>query len=227
MSIDISSGDRYIEGMSKDAKDIFKDCEVYQSLQPKQKLFLLEYLKDFNATRAYIAAGYTGKGSSVSAHETLRKPKIKTALAEIQAVMGNKEDNSVASLVELQQFWTSILRGDIGRVCSWNDGGLSFNSTSEGMPLENRRLIRKISVKEKTSPKGDFTEVQTSVELHDPLKASELLGRSLGGFIDKTEVTGKDGEPIQFSDTERAAKLQLLLLKAARRATESKSAKPS
>jgi hypothetical protein len=56
------------------------------------------------------------------------------------------------------------------------------------MSKDTRRLIKKISVKEKTSPKGDFTEVQTSVELHDPIKCSELLARDFGMLKDKADI---------------------------------------
>ena len=79
------------------------------------------------------------------------------------------------------------------------------------MPRATRRLIKKISVKEKTSPKGDFNEVTTGVELHDPLRASELLAKDLGMLKERHEMTGADGGPIQFSDTELASRLQYLL----------------
>jgi phage terminase small subunit len=49
-------------------------------LTGKQKLFVSEYLKDFNATRSAIAAGYSAKTAAVIGHELLRKPKIQEAI---------------------------------------------------------------------------------------------------------------------------------------------------
>lgn len=34
--------------------------------------------------------------------------------------------------------------------------------------------------------------------MNDRLKASELYGKSIGAFVEKREVSGKDGEPITF-----------------------------
>ena len=134
-----------------------------------------------------------GKAAAQSASRLLTSVNIQAAIGECLRVI-NQGD--IADAQEIREFWTRTIRGDIGKVCQWNDGGLSFNSTSDGMPVDTRRLIKKISVKEKTSPSGDYTEVQTSVELHDPLKASELLARSLGILKDKFEMTGKDGKDL-------------------------------
>ena len=46
------------------------------SLTRKQQLFVDEYLKDFNATRAAIAAGYSEKTAANIGWENLRKPQI-------------------------------------------------------------------------------------------------------------------------------------------------------
>ena len=34
--------------------------------------------------------------------------------------------------------------------------------------------------------------------MNDRLKASELYGKSIAAFVEKREVSGKDGEPITF-----------------------------
>ena len=39
-------------------------------LTDKQKIFCKEYIKDFNATRAAIAAGYSKKGARQTASDT-------------------------------------------------------------------------------------------------------------------------------------------------------------
>lgn len=47
------------------------------SLTVKQQRFIDEYLKDYNATRAAIAAGYSEKVSYSIGWENLRKPEIR------------------------------------------------------------------------------------------------------------------------------------------------------
>jgi phage terminase small subunit len=49
-------------------------------LKPKQELFAIEYLKDFNATQAAIRAGYSTKTAHVIGPENLKKPVIKKAI---------------------------------------------------------------------------------------------------------------------------------------------------
>jgi len=54
-------------------------------LKPRQKLFCIEYLKDFNATQAAVRAGYSRDTAAVIAHENLIKPNIQN---EISAQIG-------------------------------------------------------------------------------------------------------------------------------------------
>jgi phage terminase small subunit len=51
-------------------------------LKPKQELFVVEYLKDFNATKAAIRAGYSTKSAHAIGQENLKKPVIKKAIDE-------------------------------------------------------------------------------------------------------------------------------------------------
>ena len=169
----------------------FSDCPSFMSLSPQHQLFVAEFVRiNIDGEKAPVEkaaskAKIGGKAPSQVGSRLLKTAKIAAAIKEIKAKLVTP---TIADAQELREFWSSVLRGDIGEVCSWNDGGLSFNSTSIAMPKDTRRLIKKISVKEKTSPKGDYTEVQTSVELHDPLRASELLARDLGMLKDKTDL---------------------------------------
>lgn len=47
-----------------------------RKLNDKQKRFAAEYLKDLNATQAYIRAGYSAKGADVSGHRLLGDARI-------------------------------------------------------------------------------------------------------------------------------------------------------
>ena len=47
----------------------------------KQQLFILEYLKDFNATRSALEAGYSKKTAYSIGNELLKNPEIQEAIA--------------------------------------------------------------------------------------------------------------------------------------------------
>jgi len=55
---------------------------AYDKLNPMQKQFVNEYMTDFNATQAYIRAGYSKKGAESSACRMLRVAKVKAAVTE-------------------------------------------------------------------------------------------------------------------------------------------------
>ena len=50
-------------------------------LSVQHRIFVNEYIANGgNATKAYEAAGYAGKGGEISGHQLLRKPKIQAAV---------------------------------------------------------------------------------------------------------------------------------------------------
>ena len=50
-------------------------------LSPRHERFVAEFLKDGNATQAYIRAGYSPRGAQPSASRLLRDPRIEAAIA--------------------------------------------------------------------------------------------------------------------------------------------------
>ena len=55
-----------------------------RGLTGKMLLFCYEYVKDYNATRAAKAAGYSEKTAEAIGFENLRKPKIKEKIEELK-----------------------------------------------------------------------------------------------------------------------------------------------
>ena len=53
------------------------------TLNPKQQLFIREYLKDLNASAAYRRAGYKSKNPDVDGPALLGKPGIRAAVDEV------------------------------------------------------------------------------------------------------------------------------------------------
>lgn len=54
-------------------------------LTKRQQLFCLEYLKDFNATKAAIRAGYSERSAGSIAGENLQKPDIREEIGRLSA----------------------------------------------------------------------------------------------------------------------------------------------
>ncbi len=55
-----------------------------KEISKKQEIFVAEYLVDQNATRAYVAAGYSATGAAQSASRLLRNPKVAELIATAQ-----------------------------------------------------------------------------------------------------------------------------------------------
>jgi phage terminase small subunit len=161
-------------------------CETFQSLELRHQKFVLNYLKHFNGARSAKNAGFSPKTARIQAAQLLAKLNIQKALAEVSEIILQED---IATIEEIGQFLTNVLRGSIiDDVIQWNEDGLRFTKHSADMPREVKRLIKSVKVTEKTSQKGDWTECKTDIEIHDPLKAAELLGRYLGMWRDKQEV---------------------------------------
>lgn len=77
-------------------------------LTPKQKAFADEYLKCGNAAEAAINAGYSKRTAKEIGYENLTKPHISAYIAERQKQI---EDERIADVSEVMQFFTRIMRG--------------------------------------------------------------------------------------------------------------------
>ena len=58
--------------------------ENTDKINHKQFIFCLEYIKDYNATQAYIRAGYSEDGAQPSSSKLLLNPIIKATICELE-----------------------------------------------------------------------------------------------------------------------------------------------
>ncbi len=134
------------------------------ALTNKQRAFITEYLKDFNATQAAIRAGYSERSAADIGHENLRKPKISAVVEERMA-------EAAMSSAEVLYHLTAIARGDIGDVLDFT-GGLDMTAAREkGVTA----IIRK--VKHRTIIGEDNEIHEGDVEMYDRLRALEILAK--------------------------------------------------
>ncbi len=158
-------------------------------LTGKQRAFVNAYLSNgFNATNAALTAGYSVDSAHVIGSDNLKKVKIREAIDTFF------EENSMPAK-EVTWRLTRFARGDIGDVYDETTGQVDWKKAKE---KDMTYLIRKVDTRTTrttvVNSKGEETDVEViedRIELHDPLKALQLLGKQHGLFVDKTEISVK------------------------------------
>ena len=156
-------------------------------LTDKQELFCNEYLVDLNGTQAAIRAGYSEATAKEIAYENLTKPHIQerlTVLMEERAArLELSQDMVLREYCKLAFF-------DIRKI--FNEDG----SLKKVVELDDETAGALVSMK-------TLASMETEYKLADKKGALDSLARHLGMFVDKVEMTGKDGGPIEVVESPR------------------------
>lgn len=126
----------------------------------KQQRFADEYIISGNATDAAVKAGYSKKTAYSIGIENLKKPEIKKLINE---KLKELSDKKIADQQEVLAYLTAVLRGETQSeivVVEGQGEGVSRAKPIQKAPDERERL-----------------------------KAAELLGKRMGLFKDKLDVT--------------------------------------
>jgi phage terminase small subunit len=158
-------------------------------LTAKQQAFIREYLVDFNATQAAIRAGYSKKTAQVISTENLSKPIIQEA---IQKEIKKRNDRIEVTQEMVINELAKIAFSNMGKLAQWTASGVSF-IPSEDLTADEIATVAEVS--ETTTMTGGSLKIKQ----YDKIKALDLLGKHLGMFTQKVEVTGKDGQPININ----------------------------
>jgi len=153
------------------------------ALTAKQKIFADEYLIDLNATRAYKVA-------------YLKVKKDETAKAAASRMLTNV---NVAAYVE-KRMKDREKRTEITQDMVLKElAKIGFADVTDFVTIENKGSYKAVQVKSTDDMPGDklgaiagIKEGANGIEikLNDKGKALELIGRHLGMFKDKLEVSG-------------------------------------
>ncbi len=148
-------------------------------LTPKQRLFVQEYLIDLNAKQASIRAGYSPANAEFQGHQLINNPKVKQAieLAMYERELRTKvtQDRVIEELAKI----AFINPTDVVNSCD--------ASLRNGATREDTAAISSIRVKRLPTREG--FGVEREIKLHDKIRALELLGKHLGLFNDKLNIT--------------------------------------
>lgn len=179
--------------------------DAYESLAAKQRRFVDAYFEyGFNGTQAVIEAGYSENGAAVQATRLLRNAKVKAAISE-------RLDEAAMPANEVLARLADIARSDIGDLLTLQQREMK-GATGEDETVEwamvNLAAAKRAGLT-RYIKSITWTNNGPKLELHDAMAALVNIGKAHGLFVERQEVTGKDGGPIQVEDA-RARLAQLV-----------------
>lgn len=136
----------------------------------KEKRFVEEYVKDFNATRAAKEAGYAGiteNSLRVLAHHVKNKPIVKQYMAEVQQDL--EEMAGISRYMVLQEY---------AKIAFANFGDY-FRGWMTQKEFEELTDIQKAAIAEIQVVTRDG-EAGVRIKLHDKIRALDSISRMLG-----------------------------------------------
>ena len=188
-------------------------------LSRKQKLFVDEYLVDFNATQAAIRAGYSTKSARWIASRSLRNPAVRVAIAEAQAPrLAALELSAEEVLREL----ALVARANLLDYMRIDDRGMPEVDLS-GLTRDQAAAIRAIEVEAFGEGKGEGRRIR--FKMHDKLAALDRLARHYGLFKESMNPADPDAPPDKPQhDPRQVARAILLILREAAEAGAAEAA---
>lgn len=155
----------------------------------KQKIFADEYLIDLNATRAYRKAYPSVKKDETAAQAGSRMLRNVKVAEYIQERMQERQKRTEITQDRVLQELAAIAFAKATDYAEVKDECVKIKDTKD---LDEQQVRAIAGIKE-----GKFG---IEVKLNDKEKALELLGRHLGMFKDKVEVSGLEEEKKKLGD---------------------------
>lgn len=162
-------------------------------LTQKQQRFVEEYLIDLNATQAVIRAGYNVSDAKSASEIGSQLLKVTQVSKEISKAMAERSRRTGITQDRVLQELARIAFLNPSKVANPEDASVKKDATEDDLAC-----IQSIKVKTSDGPKGMMNERE--VRFHDKMKALELLGKHLGMFTEKIEVSGLAAEQSKLDE---------------------------
>lgn len=166
--------------------------DVKKELNDRQKAFVREYVRTWNATKAAIKAGYAEDSAGVTGCNLLKNPNIENAISIARTKTA--ELAGVSALMIAEELM-KVAFSDMGNHAEWGPNGVMLKPSSD----MDTAAVQEVN--ETASEKG----VRRSIKLHSKTDALDKLAKHLGFYAPtKVEHSGKI-IAAQMSDEELAA----------------------
>lgn len=159
-----------------------------KKLPPRREAFAAEYLKDLNATRAAIRAGYSAKTASSIGARLLADAGVARAVEEGMAARARRTEIDADRVVlELAR----IAFADPRDLMAWGPDGVALKD-SASLTEEQAAGVAEVA-------EGSGGTLR--LKKHDKVRALELLGKHLGLFRERAEADVSGGIEVRHEVT--------------------------
>ena len=153
---------------------------------PRHELFAQEIAKGASATQAYGAAGY--KRRSSSAAKLWRQPEVRARVVELAEASAQKAGVTIEAVVE------ELARIGFSNMLDYlaiGEGGDPIADLSR-LSRDKTAAIAELNVRETREGR------RVTFKLHDKKGALVSLGRHIGMFPNKLQLSGPNGAPLEL-----------------------------
>lgn len=162
-----------------------------KQLTRKQKTFCHEFMKDINATKAAIRAGYSEHTARQVGYRIMTYPHIKSYIAKLKRAREEKCNIDAAWLLKRL---ADELFADVSDLYNKD---MTLKPPHEWPEIWRTGLVLGID----TIQLNEGSGVVSKVRLSDRGRRLELLGKhvDVSAFEEKHVVTGKNGGPVEYT----------------------------
>lgn len=152
--------------------------------------FVAEYPKDFNSTRAALRAGVSPKTAEDYAYRVMKRPQVKVAITKaIERFQQSRLITSQSVLDEIHDLAKVNVQDAYD-----SDGCLKPLGAMEPAVA---KCIAAIETQELKGIDGEKIGRVVRVKFWDKTAALNMLAKYLKLWVERTEMTGPDGKPLQ------------------------------
>lgn len=189
-----------------------------ENLNKRQQRFCDEYLIDLNATQAAIRAGYSEKYAHTNASKLLQNTTIKEYIEKRQQDRIERTEITQDDVIKELSLIAFANATDYSKVVEKPlmvqiDGKMIQALDDNGEPIMYKTVENALTDELSEEQQRALSVIKLGktglvVQPHDKVKALELLGKHLGLFTDKVEMSGKlDTNPFANLTTEELKEL--------------------
>jgi Terminase small subunit len=159
-----------------------------KNLDDKERLFVEGYLQTLNKREAARLAGYTELSAARYAHEIFRRPHVREA---IEVLLRTRNGVTKTWLIDKL---VAIIDTNLADVSEWDEDGTLVFKASAQLTDEQKVAIAEV-VHERTKFGNNL-----KFKLYDKLAAITHLAKLMHLLIDRQEISGPDGGPVEVTD---------------------------